>query len=128
MIEFTVSDTIPASPAEIYQAWLSSEGHTAMTGGEANCSDQVGGEFDVWDGYISGTNIELEQDRRIVQAWRTSQFSDSEPDSQVEITLKAVDGGTLVTLHHTSVPDDGDHYRGGWEDHYFNPMKEHFGN
>ena len=33
MIEFTVSDIIPASPDEVYRAWLSSEGHTGMTGG-----------------------------------------------------------------------------------------------
>ncbi len=127
MIEFTVSDTIPASPADIYRAWLSSEGHTAMTGGGANCSDEPGAEFDAWDGYISGKNVELEQNRRIVQSWRTSQFGDSEPDSQIEVTLEATDGGTLVTLHHTSVPDDGDHYRPGWQNHYFAPMKEYFG-
>jgi galactonate dehydratase len=30
MIEFTVSDLIPAGPDEIYRTWLSSEGHTAM--------------------------------------------------------------------------------------------------
>ncbi len=127
MIEFTVSDTIPATPAEIYSAWLSNDGHTGMTGGEAHCSSEVGGEFDAWDGYITGANVALEPDRRIVQSWRTSQFSASEPDSQIEVTLEEVDGGTLVTLHHTSVPDDGDHYRPGWQEHYFNPMKEYFG-
>lgn len=127
MIEFTVSDSIPANAAEIYRAWISSDGHTSMTGGEAHCSDQVGGDFDAWDGYISGKNLELEQDRRIVQSWRTAQFGDSEPDSQIEVKLEPANGGTLVTLHHTNVPDDGDHYRGGWQDHYFDPMKEHFG-
>ncbi len=127
MIEFTVSDIIPASAAEIYKAWLSSDGHTSMTGGEANCSDEVNGEFEAWDGYISGRNLELEQNRRIVQSWRTSQFGESEPDSQIEVTLEAVEGGTRVTLHHTEVPDDCDHYRGGWQDHYFDPMKAHFG-
>jgi hypothetical protein len=33
-IEFTVSDVIPASPQEIYAAWLSSEGHAQITGGQ----------------------------------------------------------------------------------------------
>ncbi len=62
-----------------------------------------------------------------MQLWRTSQFKDGESDSQIEVTLEAVEGGTRVTLHHTSVPDDGDHYRIGWQDHYFDPMKKHFG-
>lgn len=122
-----VSDTIPASPDEIYRAWLSSEGHTSMTGGEANCSDEIGTEFDAWDGYITGKNIALEPNRRIVQSWRTTQFEDSEPDSQIEVLLKPAENGTLLTLKHTSVPDDGDHYRSGWQDHYFEPMKEYFG-
>ncbi len=127
MIEFTVTDTITATPAEIFGAWLSSDGHTEMTGGEANCSDEVGAEFDAWDGYISGKNLEVEPTSRFVQSWRTTQFDDSEPDSQIEVLLEEVEGGTKVTLHHTSVPDDGDHYRPGWQDHYFNPMKEYFG-
>lgn len=127
MIEFTVSDVIPASPDEIYSAWLSTDGHTEMTGGEAHASDDPGAEFDAWDGYISGKNLELEPGKRIVQSWRTSQFEAGEPDSQIELTLEAVDGGTRVTLHHTSVPDDGDHYRTGWQDHYFDPMKGFFG-
>ncbi len=128
MIEFTVSATIPTGPEVIYQAWLSSEGHTAMTGGEANCSDEVGAEFDAWDGYIEGKNIALEPDSRIVQTWRTSQFDESEPDSQIEVTFTPSGSETLVTLHHTRVPDDGDHYRTGWHDHYFEPMKAYFGN
>ena len=127
MIEFTVSDIIPASPDEVYRAWLSSEGHTEMTGGEANASAEIGATFDAWDGYISGKNLELEPGRRIVQSWRTSQFEDGEADSQIELTLEPADGGTRVTLHHTSVPDDGDHYRTGWQEHYFDPMKDFFG-
>ena len=79
MIEFTVSDTIPATPAEIYSAWLSDEGHTEMTGGEANCSGEVGGEFDAWDGYISGVNLELDENARIVQSWRTTMLRATSP-------------------------------------------------
>ena len=44
-IEFTVSETIPATPQEIYDAWLDSDGHAAMTGGEAHASAEVGGNF-----------------------------------------------------------------------------------
>ena len=73
MIEFTVSDVIPASPDEVYRAWLSSEGHSEMTGGAANASDEVGASFDAWDGYIEGKNVDLEPGRRIVQSWRWSE-------------------------------------------------------
>ena len=50
---FTLTATIPASPEEIYEAWLDSLGHSEMTGGEANMSGEVGAEVSAWDGYIS---------------------------------------------------------------------------
>jgi uncharacterized protein YndB with AHSA1/START domain len=38
--EFTVSATIPASPKQVYDAWLSTKGHTQMTeaGGQSVCA------------------------------------------------------------------------------------------
>jgi hypothetical protein len=50
---FTLTATIPASPEEIYEAWLNSIGHSEVTGGEATMSDEVGAEVSAWDGYIS---------------------------------------------------------------------------
>jgi len=123
---FTVSDLIPASPEAIYKAWLDSEGHSNMTGSPARASAQVGETFDAWDGYISGTNRELEPGKRILQAWRTTEFAPSDPDSRVEIIFEAAGGGTKITIHHSDLPEDGDQYLQGWIDYYFQPMKEYF--
>ena len=125
-IDFVVSVLIPASPEEIYHTWLSSEGHSAMTGSPATASDQVGDEFTAWDGYINGRNLELEPHARIVQSWRTTEFSPEEPDSRIEITLVAVGNQTRLTLHHTGLPPHGGQYEQGWVDSYFEPMKEYF--
>ncbi len=125
-LEFTVSTLLPATPDEVYQAWLSSEGHTDMTGSPAKVSARVGGEFMAWDGYIHGKNLELRKGRRIVQAWRTSEFSASEPDSRIEITLERVGEQTRLTLHHTGLPPHGGQYEQGWVDSYFEPMNEYF--
>lgn len=126
-LEFTISAVIPATPNEIYDAWLGSEGHSAMTGGEAHASPEVGSAFDAWDGYISGTTLACEPGKRIVQSWRTSQFADDDPDSQIEITLEPVNKGTRLTLRHSNVPDGQGHYEQGWDAHYFEPMKAYFG-
>ena len=45
---FTLSEIILAKPVEIYEAWLSSDGHTAMTGNPAKVDGNVGGEFSAW--------------------------------------------------------------------------------
>ena len=77
---FKLVTTIPATPEAIYDAWLDGAAHSAMTGAEATASDKVGASFTAWDGYIHGRNIELVKGRRIVQSWRTSEFSDGEPE------------------------------------------------
>jgi activator of HSP90 ATPase len=124
---FTLSEIIPAKPSEIYEAWLSSEGHTAMTGSPAKVDGNVGGKFSAWEGYIFGTTLELKLNKRIVQTWRTSEFRDEAPDSHLEVLLEEVVEGTKVTLIHRDMPEDQvDSYRQGWEDFYFKPMKEYF--
>ena len=126
--EFKISAVIPASPAEIYKAWLSTKGHTLMTGSAARVSGKVGGRFTAWDGYIFGRTLELSPDQRIVQAWRTSEFPDDAPDSRLEVSLEKVKRGTRVTLTHTGLPPGtAGSYKLGWKDFYFTPMKKHFG-
>ena len=125
-MEFTLKTKINTSAKEIYKAWLNSEGHSNMTGGAAIISDKPGDNFTAWDGYIEGKNIELEPYKRILQTWRTSQFKDQEEDSQIEILLNEIDGQTELTLIHTNVPESGEHYKKGWDNHYFQPMNEYF--
>lgn len=125
-MEFTLTTKIKASAKAIYSTWLSSDGHTNMTGGEATISANVGDRFTAWDGYIEGENIELKPYSRILQSWRTSQFEEQEQDSQVEILLDEVDGQTELTLIHRNVPESGEHYKKGWYNHYFKPMKAYF--
>ena len=124
---FTLTASIPASPEEIYQAWLDSLAHSEMTGGEASMSDQIGAEVSAWDGYISGRNIELIPSERIVQAWRTSEFEDEDEDSVITVILEPVGAETLLTLEHSNVPDEHKSYEeGGWESNYFEPMVAYF--
>jgi uncharacterized protein YndB with AHSA1/START domain len=126
-IEFEVTDVIPATPATIYAAWLSSDGHSAMTGSPARASAEVGGAFDAQDGFTQGENLELKQDCRIVQSWRTRDFAQDEEDSRLEVLLEAEGDGTRITIRHSRLPEDGEQYRQGWVDAYLTPMRAHFG-
>ena len=125
-MEFTIKTTINASAQEIYSAWLSSNGHSKMTGGKAIASNQIGDTFSAWDGYISGKNLLLEVNKRIIQSWRTSEFEENEADSQIEIRLSETGGKTQITLIHSNLSDSGEHYKKGWGVHYFQPMKLFF--
>ena len=126
-IQFTVSDTIPATPEAIYEAWLDSDGHTNMTGSPAHATAVVGGSFDAWDGYISGENLVLEPGKRIVQSWKGNTYTDADGHSKIDVTLESVQGGTKITLVHSNVPDNQSGHQAGWATHYFEPMKKYFG-
>jgi uncharacterized protein YndB with AHSA1/START domain len=124
---FTLTTLIPASPQEIYDAWLDTVTHSEMIGGNAIMSDEIGAEVSAHDGYIAGRNLELVPGERIVQSWRTTQFTDEHEDSIITVTLEDADGGALLTLVHSNVPDDQTSYeQGGWEEYYFEPMKTYF--
>jgi activator of HSP90 ATPase len=126
--DFTLTAIIPATPQEVYDAWLDAKSHGAMTGSKAKAAPQEGAAFTAWDGYISGRTLKLEPGHRIVQSWRTTKFAKGDPDSQIEVLLEPVKGGTKLTLRHTNVPDGHTSYRdGGWQDNYFDPMKKYFG-
>ena len=125
--KFTISEVIPATPEQIYQAWLSTKGHSTMTGSPAEVEARVKGKFTAWDGYIFGETLELKPNQRIVQAWRTTEFPEGSPDSHVEILLEAVNGKTKITINHSNIPKgQAEDYKQGWQDFYFKPMKEYF--
>jgi len=125
-MEFTLTTTIKATAKQIYKSWLSTQGHTKMTGGTAFVSDKIGDKFTVWDGYIKGENLILEPYNRIVQSWKSTNFEDDDEDSQIEVTLLENGEETTLTLKHTNVPESGEHYKKGWDEHYFEPMKRYF--
>lgn len=126
--KFSVSTILPAAPEKVFRAWLSSTEHAAMTGSPAKIEPRVGGTFTAWDGYISGRTLELKPYTRIVQAWRTSEFADDDPDSRIEVVLKPRKDGAKLTLSHSSIPDgQAESYESGWEESYFAPMRAYFG-
>ncbi len=124
---FVLKETLESEPSTIYQAWLDGELHSQMTGGEAHCSNKIGGSFSAWDGYITGKNIELVEDKKIVQTWRTTEFEEEDEDSILNIELtRTSNGATEITLTHTNIPEGQTQYEQGWIDHYFSPMRDFF--
>lgn len=123
--EFTLTVTFNTRAEKIYKAWLTAQGHTLMTGSPAKVDGCVNGEFTAWDGYIWGRFLELEENKRIAQAWRTGEFAEEAEDSRVEVLLEEEKGKTKLTLKHSNIPEgQAEGYKQGWEDFYFKPMRE----
>lgn len=126
MKSFTIKANFPVPPQTLYEAWLSSKQHSAMTGSKAVCSAKVKGKFTAWDGYISGKNTSLEPNCKIIQAWRTTEFSDSDPDSEIIIEFIPTTKGSTLTISHNNIPKGQPDYKKGWMEYYFKPMKAYF--
>lgn len=118
---------IPVTPVEIYDALLNEQKHSALTGAKATCDRRVGGKFTAWDGYISGKNIRLENGRRIIQEWQTTEWPEGYAPSLIEFTFTPKAGGTEVRLTQKNVPAaQAENYRKGWVDYYWTPLKKYF--
>ena len=113
----------PATPAQVFAALATSDGHSAFTGAEAAISGEEGGPWSAYGGGISGRNLEIVPGERLVQAWRAA---DWEPGvfSIVRIQLAADAAGTRLTLDHTGLPEGTQtHIAAGWTARYWEPLR-----
>lgn len=122
-----LTQVLKASPADVFEAWLTSDGHSEMTGGEAEISKVEGSAYTAWDGYISGKTVSFIENKEIVQTWRTTEFSNSDEDSNLVVRFKEIPDGCELTLIHTNIAEGQTQYIKGWQDFYFTPMQEYFG-
>jgi activator of HSP90 ATPase len=117
------SVTFEATPHDVYEALMDSNRHAEFTGDEAAISRVVGGPIMAYGGYITGTNLELIPDEKIVQTWRASDWPEGQ-ESTVTFILSADDGGTRLTFVQEGVPDEQHaDIEQGWIDYYWTPMK-----
>lgn len=127
--DLDLTATFAAPPARIWSAWVSGDGHAAMTGAGATSDPREGGAFTAWDGYITGTWGALVPGVSLTMAWRTAQFPAAAPAARIVVDLApTAAGGTALRLRQWDTPADQiEGYRAGWEEHYFAPMRAHFG-
>jgi len=116
--------TIPAPPETVYLGLTNPLTIQLWTGEPAEMSTEPGSEFSLWDGSITGRNIEFEQDQKIVQQWY---FGDQKEESIVTIKLHPAQDGTSVELKHTNIPDEAfADISEGWNSSYFGALKEFY--
>ncbi|MCF8381668.1 MAG: SRPBCC domain-containing protein [Bacteroidales bacterium] len=115
---------IKASPEDVYNALVKPFAIALWTGAPAQMTEEAGTEFSLWDGDISGINLEFVKDEKIVQEWF---FGDQEEKSIVTINLKQDKLYTNIELSHTNIPDsDLESLKDGWDNYYFGALKEFF--
>ncbi|MBB6109539.1 SRPBCC domain-containing protein [Mucilaginibacter lappiensis] len=124
MKDFKKYYSIPATPEEIYMALTNPITLELWTGETAEMSTEPDSEFSMWDGSITGKNLEFEPGKKIVQQWY---FEGESDNSIVTIKLHPDKGGSSVELRHTNIPDnDFDDMVDGWNNSYFGGLIDFF--
>jgi uncharacterized protein YndB with AHSA1/START domain len=118
--------TVDADCARVYQALTDAEEFGQVTGGAVTLTADAGSAFSLFGDHITGRNIELVPNRRLVQAWRAASW----PEGQYSIVqFQLEDGGggvTTLVLDHTSFPEEAhDDLAAGWIKMYWEPLKQH---
>ena len=81
-----------------------------------------GGAFTLFGGYITGFNLELVSDSRLVQAWRSASWNPGEY-SIARFVLEPHGDSTRLTFDHAGFPeDDAAQLVKGWHGNYWLPL------
>jgi len=120
-----------ASPKRLYDALLDAKQFSEFTGGAAAEIDpKVGGAFSCFGGVITGRNIELLPNQRIVQAWRVAIWPEG-VYSIVKFELQPQGSSTRVVMDQAGFPEqmrahlNGEEANGGWQRQYWEPLKKY---
>jgi activator of HSP90 ATPase len=127
--------TLNASPQRVYQALTStkdfdkitrlSDGAVLLSATGAkptSISTDVGGPFTLFGGYVTGRNLEMLPNERLVQAWRAGSWKPGDI-SIAAFYLSAEDGKTKLNFEHRGFPNsEGASLAHGWHSHYWEPL------
>nr|AAM53279.1 unknown protein [Arabidopsis thaliana]AAN15364.1 unknown protein [Arabidopsis thaliana] len=131
----TMTEKFNCRARDLYEILMDENRWKGFTQSNAKISKDVNGPISVFDGSVTGINLELEEGKLIVQKWRFGSWPDG-LDSTVKIVFEEPQPGvTIVNLTHTDVPEE-DRYGNatvventerGWRDLIFHRIRAVFG-
>ena len=112
---------IAAKPETVFNYFTDAHALARWMGDRAVTEARPGGQFTIFfgDRRVEGRYLEVDRPRRLVISWGRAGSKSFPPGSSVlEVTLTAEDGGTLLAITHTGLPDGEQHRHAlGWR-HY----------
>jgi len=124
MKTFNKTFRINAEPSDVYSALTNPFTIELWSGYPAVMSEDPGSEFSLWEGDITGRNIEFVRNSKVVQEWY---FGDQQEKSIVTITISPDGENSLVTVEQTNIPDeDFQEISEGWREYYIGAIMGFF--
>lgn len=117
---------LPSSPESLFEMYLDSAAHSAITGMEAKVVAENDSDFSAFGGLLTGRILRVVRPSLVVQSWRSVSFHDEDPDSTVVISISPAEVGGRIDLIHLDVPDhDYEGVKRGWDEKYFEPWRRY---
>ena len=141
MTSLTLVRRIKARPQVVFDAVTTAEGIAHWWGPDAGpvlvaeVDARVGGRYrvrfrllDTTEHESSGEFLEFDPPERVVRSWRWTGGVEDPGESRVEISLKAVSGGTELTFTHSQLHSEEAalSHEGGWNG-AFDKLEAHLG-
>ena len=124
MKTFQKTFKINAEPSDVYSALTNPFTIEIWSGYPAIMSEEPGSEFSLWEGDITGRNLEFIKDRKIVQEWY---FGEQTDKSIVTISIQSDKEDSQVTVEHTNISDkDFADIAEGWREYYIGAIVNFF--
>jgi activator of HSP90 ATPase len=124
MKTFKKTFKINAEPSDVYSAVTNPYTIELWSGYPAQMSTEPGSDFSLWEGDITGRNIEFVQDEKVVQEWY---FGEQTEKSIVTITIVPESENSVVTVEHSNIPDeDFNDIAEGWREYYIGAIINFF--
>ena len=115
-----------ATPHEVYEALMDSKKHAEFTHSPAIIDRKVGGEFITFDGWASGTTLELIPDKKIEQKCRAADWPQGHY-STVTFELSAEGQQTKLVFTQAGIPEDlYSDLESGWVEFYWDNLVAYF--
>jgi activator of HSP90 ATPase len=115
---------INAEPSDIYSALTNPFTIELWSGYPAQMSEVPGSDFSLWEGDITGKNLEFIRDKKVVQEWY---FGEQVEKSIVSIIIDPDRENSVVTVEHTNIPDEEfNDIAEGWREYYIGAIVDFF--
>ncbi|RCV31426.1 hypothetical protein SETIT_6G176200v2 [Setaria italica] len=120
---------------DIYEILMDENRWKGFTQSNARISREVGGEFSLFDGSITGINEELQEGKLIAQKWRFGSWPDDLYSSVRLVFDEPESGVTIIKLKQTDVPEEDkygnstvvENTERGWRELIFQRIRGVFG-
>lgn len=133
--KITLTEKFNCRARNLYEILMDENRWKGFTQSNARISKEVGGQFSLFDGSISGVNEELQDGKLIVQKWRFGSWPEGIHSTVRLVFDEPEPGVTIIKLTQTDVPEEDkygnatvvENTERGWRELIFHKIRAIFG-